>query len=133
LVFSGNHCQGTIFKNGVSEITEALLDRFDAIARSMPEFYFGRFDVRFKDKESFLKGESFRIIEVNGAGAEAIHIWDSSMKIGEAYRTLFKQYKILFEIGASNRKRGHRPLGAYRFLRDFFSYCLQAGRYPTTQ
>ena len=44
LVFAGNHCKGSIFRNGTAEITQALTDRMESIARSMPDFHFGRFD-----------------------------------------------------------------------------------------
>ena len=74
LVFQGNHCQGAIFKNGKEFIQAPLIKRFDEIAQKMPEFYFGRFDVRFESLEDMLKGEAFKILEINGAGAESTHI-----------------------------------------------------------
>ena len=47
LVFAGNHCKGSIFANGAADITPALTARIEAIARAIPDFHFGRFDVRF--------------------------------------------------------------------------------------
>ena len=132
LVFSGNHCQGAVFHDGTRFVNDAMLARFDGIAASMPEFWFGRFDVRFRDPARFVDGEGFRIVEINGAGAEATHIWDARMGLGEAYRTLREQYRILFEVGAANRRRGHRPVGVARFLRDVVAYRRAARGYPST-
>lgn len=130
LVFAGNHCQGAIFLDGTPLVTPALVERFDGIARSMPEFWFGRFDVRFERLDDLLRGEGFTIVEINGASAEATHIWDARTTLRGAYRTLFRQFDVLFRIGAANRRRGHRPLGARRFLRDLAAYRRLAAGYP---
>ncbi len=132
LVFSGNHCQGTIFKDGTDQVTPALLSRIHEISVSMPDFYFGRFDIRFHNLETFLKGEDFKIIEVNGASAESTHIWDARVTLKQAYRALFRQFRILFEIGEANRRRGHKPLGAVRMIRDIVNYQKKAKQYPPT-
>ncbi|MCK5375994.1 MAG: DedA family protein [Acidobacteria bacterium] len=133
LVFSGNHCQGTIFRDGTPLVTPALFERIDEIARSMEGFYFGRFDIRFGSLDAFLRGENLKIVEINGASGEATHIWDPSAKLADAYRTLFIQFRTLFEIGAANRARGHRPLGAIPFLREALAYRRLAQRYPETR
>lgn len=132
LVFSGNHCQGAVFKDGSALSTDALYRRFHGIARAMPEFYFGRFDLCFSDTEALLRGEGFKIVEINGAGAEATHIWDASIGLGEAYSTLFEQFRILFSIGAANRNRGFRPIGLRSFFRDVLRYRRIARGYPST-
>lgn len=109
LAFAGSHSRGTIFRNGEAYITPGLADTFDRIAHTVPEFYFGRFDVRFSSMDELQRGENFKIVEINGAGGEATHIWDRNMRLGEAYRTLFKQNEHLWRAGALNRKRGYRP------------------------
>ncbi|HET6220806.1 MAG TPA: hypothetical protein VFE11_01520 [Dongiaceae bacterium] len=107
---------GALYRDGAALITRTLADRIDTIARSMPEFYYGRFDVRFASIEGLKRAEEFRVIEVNGAGAEAIHIWDPELGIGEAYRILFEQHEILFAIAARNRDRGWRPISLRELL-----------------
>jgi hypothetical protein len=115
LVSVGNHCKGAIFKDGAPHITPAMTEAFEKVAREMPEFYFGRFDVRFGSLESFKRGEDFYILEVNGPGSEMTHIWDANMSLGEAYRVLFGQYRTAWEIGEENRARGF-PLPPLRDL-----------------
>ncbi len=130
LVFAGNHKQGCIFHDGYHILTDELTRRVDEIARGLPEFYYGRFDIRFEALDAFQRAEKFRIVEINGAGAEATHIWDPTARLRDAYRTLFEQFDILFRIGHSNRKRGFRPLGPIRFLRDVVLYHRVARKYP---
>ncbi|MDX2291413.1 MULTISPECIES: hypothetical protein, partial [Streptomyces] len=42
LVFTGNHCKGSVFRDGTSLITPALTEAVEAIARDIPDFHFGR-------------------------------------------------------------------------------------------
>lgn len=132
LVFAGNHAQGAIFLDGRHCITPELEARIHEIASSIPEFYFGRFDIRFESLEAFRRGEGLHIVEINGAGAEATHIWDARATLASAYKTLFRQFRILFEIGAENRRRGHRALGPVRLLRDCYRYRRASRAYPST-
>lgn len=115
----GNHCQGAIFKNGNHLMSKALTSEIERIAQQIPDFYFGRFDVRYLDQESLVNGKNFEIVEVNGAGAEATHIWDANTKLIDAYKTLFIQWGYLFEIGAQLRTRNpHLKIKLFSFLKE---------------
>lgn len=133
LVFSGSHSKGAIFKNGNDWITDAMTARFDAIADGLDGFHFGRFDVRFADFDAFRAGRDFAIIEINGAGAESTHIWDSKTGLIEAWSALIAQMKWLFRIGAMNRTRGFRPEAWGTFVRRWLRERQLRGRYPSTE
>lgn len=133
LAFAGSHSRGAIFRNGNALVTAAMTDRFDAIARSIPEFWFGRFDVRFADFASFQAGEDFTIVECNGAGAESTHIWDSRTRLSEAWAALFRQFALLWRIGAANRKRGFRPESWAMFLERRRREREATMLYPSTE
>ncbi len=116
----GNHCQGAIFLNGEKLKTPELLFSIEAIARKIPHFYFGRLDIRYQDASSLMNGANFEIVEINGAGSEATHIWDESTTLRQAHRTLFAQWRLLFEIGqevklSATIKSNVHPL---RFLKE---------------
>ncbi|WP_281645761.1 ATP-grasp domain-containing protein [Parendozoicomonas sp. Alg238-R29] len=133
LAFAGSHSRGAIFRDGRDLITERLTSAFDHVSKDINGFYFGRFDVRFANERSLLNGEDFRIVEVNGISSEAAHIWDSESSLREVYKTLFTQYNTLFEIGAINRDRGHKP-GALRQVVSGFLKETKLGRqYPDTE
>jgi hypothetical protein len=133
LAFTGSHSRGTIFRNGNAYITAEMAATFDKISHDIPEFYFGRFDVRFPDYKEFQKGRGFKIVEINGAGGEATHIWDRKTPIMEAYRTLMKQFNYLFKIGAHNRRRGFKPASPMELWRAYRTEKKLTPLYPHTE
>jgi hypothetical protein len=120
LVFVGNHCKGSIFRNGIDHATPELTTQVERIASSLPDFHFGRIDIRFESIGALRRGEGFRVIEVNGVGSEATHVWDPRTKLWDAWRDQFYHYGQAYRIGAANRARGERPLdgaGIFRMWR----------------
>ena len=132
LVEAGNHAQGCLFRNGERFHTPELERTFDAISRSVPGFFIGRYDVRFAAEEAFRSGRpgSFTILELNGAAAEATHIYDARTSLLDAYRTLFKQWELVFEIAAANRQRGSRPMPSRELLQVWRQASRQFATYP---
>ncbi len=106
LVELGTHCRGAIFLDGGRVKTPELEQAFDEISRGFAGFYFGRFDVRTPSVEAFKRGRNFKVIELNGVTSEATHIYDPQNSLLDAYRVLFAQWRLAFEIGAANRERG---------------------------
>lgn len=131
LVFVGNHCKGSTFKNGVKLISPELTARIDAIAQSIPNFHFGRFDVRYESNPALRAGEGFSIIEVNGVGSEATHIWDAETTLREAYSAQFFHYRSAFEIAAANRAAGHKPTRFFTLLRMWRTQKRLIASYPS--
>jgi membrane protein DedA with SNARE-associated domain len=122
LALAGNHCQGTMFRDGAHLLTPALERAVDAIARQFPGFYIGRFDVRYTDVEAFQAGRDLAIVELNGVTSESTNLYDPSWSLLTAYRTLFRQWSLLYRIGDANRQRGHEPAAILAFLRLVFGY-----------
>lgn len=108
---------GGLYRNGAALITDALTAAIDEIAREMPEFHFGRFDVRFDSAQELQQGRGFAIMEVNGAGSEAIHAWDPDISLRAGLRMVFAKQRLLFEIGAANRSRGFHPIRLRELMR----------------
>lgn len=132
LAFAGSHSRGAIFRDGTHLVTPELEACFDAIAKRLPEFHFGRFDVRFADFAQVQRGRAFTIVEVNGAGAESTHIWDRQTTLLQAWLALMRQYRWLYEIGHANRARGFEPMTWARFLRDYRREKWLTPQYPAT-
>jgi membrane protein DedA with SNARE-associated domain len=122
LALAGNHCQGTMFRDGAHLVTPELERAVDAIARQFPGFYIGRFDVRYTDPEAFRAGRDLGIVELNGATSESTNLYDPSWSLFAAYRTLFRQWSLLYRIGDANWQRGHAPTGILELLRLVFGY-----------
>jgi hypothetical protein len=106
LVELGTHCRGAVFLDGNRWKSEALRRALDATVADFDGFYFGRFDVRVPSGEDLARGERFRILELNGVSSEATDIYDPRNGILHAWRTLCRQWRLAFEIGARNRAAG---------------------------
>jgi hypothetical protein len=109
LLFSASHCRGAVFRDGRAHITPALTDAVDRMMQDLPEFHYGRLDVKFADLTRLEAGESIEIVEINGASAESIHIWDRDARLTDAIGTLLWQYRTLFRLGHAMRARGAVP------------------------
>lgn len=132
LAFAGSHSRGSIFRNGNQYITQALTRKLDEILKDVDGYYYGRLDIKFADIESFMAGENFSILEMNGASSEATHIWDRNTKLSEIFGTLLKQYRILFEIGALQKNRGFKSPTLRALLKAWREEKALTQHYPST-
>lgn len=132
LLFSASHCRGAVFRDGRAHITPALIEAVDGLMRGLPDFHYGRLDVKFADLETLAAGETLEVIEINGASSEAIHIWDKSTRFIDAIRTLLWQYRTLFRIGHAIRHRGIAPPGLSQLIKAWRREKRLTAYYPET-
>ena len=111
--------------------TPALEHRVDAIARSMEGFHFGRLDVRFGSEGSLQRGE-FQIIEINGAGSEAIQFWDPKLRLWDAYCGVFAKQEAMFALAARMRASGAVPISARVLVRAWWRQLRLMRGYPSS-
>jgi len=130
LVEIGTHCRGAIFLDGSDTITPALEEVIDQITKGFDGFFFGRFDIRVPSRQDLMAGRNIKIIELNGVTSEATHIYDPKLSLFEAYRVLFRQWRIAFEIGDLNRARGIPPASVADLLEAVRQYSRLAQSYP---
>lgn len=130
LVETGNHAQGCIFRDGMRLRTDALERVVDQISQRLSGFFIGRYDIRYESEEDFKDGRNFQILELNGATSEATSIYDPGNSLFSAYRTLFRQWRLVFAIGAMNRENGHRPCSITALWRNWRQYSTAALSYP---
>jgi hypothetical protein len=72
--------------------------------------------------EDFKAGRDLAVVELNGATSESTNIYDPSWSLLRAYRTLFRQWELLYRVGDANRRRGHEPASVRGLLRCVFDY-----------
>jgi membrane protein DedA with SNARE-associated domain len=130
LVEAGNHAQGCIFREGMRLHTPELEGRIDDISRKLKGFFIGRYDIRFASEQDLQAGKNFQIIELNGAASEATSIYDPRNSLWSAYRTLFRQWALVFAIGAENMRLGFAPTRLYSVWKRWRNYSRLAATYP---
>ncbi len=117
LIDIGTHSRGAVFLDGGWLKTAALESKIDEICRSFKGFYFGRFDIRVRTHADLQLGHNMKIIELNGVTSESTNIYDPRYSLMDAYRILFRQWRLAFEIGAENSMLGARQTGVIDLLR----------------
>jgi hypothetical protein len=122
---------GGRYENGERLMSPALAARVDAIARSMGGFNFGRFDVKFVGEADLCAGD-FQVIEINGAGSEAIQFWDPDFTMRQSFAGVFRKQCALFALGAAWRAQGHRPIGVLSLARSWLAQRRLIQRYPAS-
>ncbi len=120
LVPYGNHARGAKFLDASDMITPALTEIVDQVCRRIPEFYFGRLDIRYRDRISLEDGRDFSIMEVNGAGSEPTHMYDPRHSYFFAWKEIIRHWVLLFRISRLNHKRGF-PYLSFKEGREMFS------------
>ena len=106
LVPIGNHSRGTMFLDGNHLIDHALHKTFDQISKELKGIYFGRFDIKCKSVEALKAGKDFKILEINGVKAEPTHIYQPGFSLWKAYKVLFRQWRVIYEISMINHQLG---------------------------
>ncbi|WP_250634536.1 hypothetical protein [Pinirhizobacter soli] len=117
------------YEDGARLRTAALAEKVDEIARDMGDFHVGRFDVRYATPAALAAGE-FTIMEVNGAGSEAVHAWDPRYGISDVYRIVFAKQRMLFRLAAMARARGNAPVSGWRLASLFLRQRRLLRTYP---
>jgi membrane protein DedA with SNARE-associated domain len=123
---------GGLCRDARRHITPALEGRLDAIARSMREFHYGEFHLRFASTDDLMRGDDLSVVEIKGVGGTIDHAWDPSLPVAEVYRRLIDRQRIMFLIGDRNRARGFEPVGCADVLKGLVRQSQLSRRYPAS-
>ncbi len=110
LVPFGSHTRGAKFVDDTHRLNAGLLKVIDDICSKIEDFHYGRLDVLHNSLEDLSNGENFSIIEINGAGGEATHIYDPKHSLWFAWKEITRHWGMLNEISIINHKKGHSYL-----------------------
>ena len=116
LVEIGTHGHGAIFLDGRHLITAQLEGAIDEISRRFNGFYLGHYDIRARSAETFKKGQAFTVVSLSGVTLDARHVHQCGKRLKQGCTTLMQKWRLAFEIGAANAKRGNNPLPIRLFV-----------------
>ena len=106
----GNHVRGTKFYDGRNLVNQQMLNTFSAIARSISGMYIFRFDAKCKTPDGLATGAVLKFVEVNGAGGEPTHIYETGYPLFKAWGDLLHQWSVIYRVSEINRKKGIAPM-----------------------
>ncbi|MGB1242797.1 MAG: hypothetical protein ACPG49_09760 [Chitinophagales bacterium] len=121
----GNHSKGTKFLNGNALIDEDMRQVFDQISLQLKGIHFCRYDLKYESIEDLKQGKNFKILEINGVAAEPAHIYDPQYSLLQAYKDLFQQWKVIYEISYYQHRNGveYMTFGeAKKAVKDYLAY-----------
>jgi hypothetical protein len=123
----GNHAKGTQFINGNKLISNELEIAIDSIAKQIPNFYYGRLDIKYQTFEDLLLLNNLKIIEINGIISEPTHIYDPhNITYIKALQDIRKHWKIMYQIATIN----HRIFNIkYESFSSFYRSLKQLKKY----
>jgi len=111
----GNHVLGATFLDYNHIVDQQLTDMIDSVSKKIDGFYFGRYDLRCNSIEELKMGKNFSIMELNGAGAEAAHIYTPGFPFFKGQAVIFKHFNMMYQAAKENYKKGV----AYMSYREF--------------
>jgi hypothetical protein len=106
LVPYGNHARGAKFLDHTDRIDNDIVALTNEICTQVPEFYYGRIDIRYNTWEELKQGKNFSIIELNGAGSEPTHMYDPRHSLFFAWKEIIRHWLYLWRISRMNHKKG---------------------------
>ncbi len=121
----GNHSKGTMFLDGNHLNDEQLVATFDHIASKIDGVFYARYDIKAASFEDLRQGKNFSILEINGVKSEPAHIYQPGYSLLQAYRDIFSNWGIIYEISKINHQKGVPYLSykyAYRRLKELRNY-----------
>lgn len=125
----GNHCKGAMFLNGNNLIDDELRKVFDQISLQLKGISFCRYDLKCQNMIDLKKGKNFKILEINGVAAEPAHIYDPNYSVVQAYKDLYKQWKVIYEISYYQHRNGveYMTFGeAKKAVKKYLAYMKEA-------
>ncbi|MEM6966820.1 MAG: hypothetical protein AAF573_18795 [Bacteroidota bacterium] len=106
LIQTGNRKNGARLVELVDEVDEDLVAIFDEISHHSNQIFYGRYDIKCTSLEDLKKGKNFAILEFNGVHSGYGHLYHCGKSAREAYTTIYKLWKELFDICMTNHQKG---------------------------
>lgn len=113
--------KGTRYVNANSIIDDMLTGHFEVLTKSIPQFFYGRIEVRAPSVNALGEGR-FKVFDISGVGAEPGHIYDSNYKWTQAIKDLLWHWKMLSVIVSHNRKKKFAKESAWTTFKTVFQY-----------
>ncbi len=93
----GNYSRGAKFYSLSYEIDKELIDSAYRFFSNLDGLYFGRVDMKADSIEDLRKG-NFKIMEINGAKSEPLHIYDPNVSFHQIFKAISFHWNIVRRI-----------------------------------
>jgi len=118
----GNHSRGTKFLDGRNLYNVHIQQATERLCMHLPNYHYGRIDLRCPTLEDFISGNHYKVLEINGVNAEPAHIYQPGFSIWKAWATLFKHWNKLYTLSISQKQRGYTPISFWQGAQLYRAY-----------
>jgi hypothetical protein len=125
ILVQASHTYGCVFKDRKHEITPDMEEWVNEMCSAESEFYFGRFDLKIKNKASLKTGKGAKICELNGCWSEPIHIYDDDHSFSFAAKEMYLSYARAYKIAKLNKKRLKAKIPYKEIITAYRSYMKE--------
>jgi len=112
----GNHNRGTTFLDARENKSKEMLDWVVKCLQNLPDFDYGRIDLKIKNWNAFKDNNGIKILEINGVNSEPIHIYDPSCSIWNAYKSIFYHMQIIYQLSQEKLNKQSKTLSLFEFI-----------------
>jgi len=125
ILVQASHTYGCVFKDRNHESTPEMEEWINEMCSAESEFYFGRFDMKIKNKDSLKTGKGAKICELNGCWSEPAHIYDDDHNFSFAAKEMYRSYARAYKIAKLNKKRLKTKIPYREIIAAYRSYMQE--------
>ncbi|MFN3761198.1 MAG: hypothetical protein ACK4SF_18445 [Algoriphagus aquaeductus] len=118
----GNHCRGAAFIDQREWISPEIIQSFEQICAPLDGFYYGRLDVKVQELADLAHPEQIKVLEINGANSEPIHLYSSHFTYLEAIEELINHIGYMATIARINLRKTSAYPGILELIRNLKRY-----------
>ena len=115
----GNYSRGSKFENLNHSINDTLIESIHNFFQKVSGMNFCRLDVKAQSFHALQNGE-FKLLEINGAKSEPLHIYDTSVSFLKIVYAVHLHWTTLFKIVKKNIKAAKFP-SSREGIRSYYS------------
>lgn len=102
----GNYSRGSKFYSLMQESDFSISQAMHKVFNSVEEIYFCRFDIKADSMDDVRNGD-FKIMEINGAKSEPLHIYDPQYGFWDRIKYVHAHWKLMTDIVDKRRALGN--------------------------
>ncbi len=119
---NANHSKGASFYDLKEANDGALQQVVDGWCQQMKGFRYGRFDIRCQSIDDLKANQHYKIIEVNGIGAEPIDMYIPGTSVWKSWKILIFHWRKMYLISRINEQPAAKHFSDKEGWRELFAY-----------
>lgn len=118
----GNHCKGAVFLDYSGRVNDEIVGAFRHIFNNVQGIHYGRLDVKVNQFGDLANPSLIKILEVNGANAEPIHMYSPDKNYRNGLKTIHRFFAQMAGVAGFYLKKDKRKFKTEENWASLISY-----------